>query len=106
MAEKKVDASYPAVLKARGYRTGFVGKLGVNAGKGGTAKMFDSFVPLGRNKYWKKLKDGSMRHLTDITGDRSIEFIESCSEKQPFCLSVSFNAAHAEDSDKKDHYPW
>ncbi len=106
IAEKKVDASYPAVLKAKGYRTGFVGKFGVNAGKGGTAKMFDSFVPLGRNKYWKKLKDGSMRHLTDITGDRSIEFIESCSEKQPFCLSVSFNAAHAEDSDKKDHYPW
>ena len=106
IAEAKVDASYPAVLKSKGYRTGFVGKFGVNAGKGGTAKMFDSFVPLGRNKYWKKQPDGSMRHLTDITGDKSIEFIESCSEKQPFCLSVSFNAAHAEDNDKVDHYPW
>jgi arylsulfatase A-like enzyme len=106
IAEAKVDASYPAVLKSKGYRTGFVGKFGVNAGKGGTAKMFDSFVPLGRNKYWKKQPDGSLRHLTDITGDKSIEFIESCSEKQPFCLSVSFNAAHAEDNDKADHYPW
>ena len=27
-------------------------------------------------------------------------------EGKPFCLSVSFNAVHAEDGDKKDHYPW
>jgi len=102
----KIDASYPAVLRRAGYRTGFVGKFGVNAGPGGTSRMFDSFVPLGRNKYWKKQADGSLRHLTDITGDRSMEFIDDCSASQPFCLSVSFNAAHAEDSDRKDHFPW
>jgi len=103
---EKIDASYPAVLRRAGYRTGFVGKFGVNAGPGGTSRMFDSFVPLGRNKYWKKQADGSLRHLTDITGDKSMEFIDSCSDDQPFCLSVSFNAAHAEDSDRKDHFPW
>lgn len=101
-----IDDSYPVLLRKAGYRTGFVGKFGVNAGQGGTAKMFDSFVPLNRNPYWKKQPDGSKRHLTDIAGDKAIEFVQSCSKEQPFCLSVSFNAAHAEDSDKKDHYPW
>lgn len=103
---EKIDASYPAVLKRAGFRTGFVGKFGVNAGKGGTDRMFDSFVPLNRNPYFKKQPDGSLRHLTDITGDKAIEFLESCSTEKPFCLSVSFNASHAEDSDKKDHFPW
>lgn len=106
IAESIIEASYPVVLRASGYRTGFVGKFGVNAGQGGAAKMFDSFVPLNRNKYWKKQPDGSRRHLTDITGDKAIEFVQSCSKDKPFCLSVSFNAAHAEDSDKKDHFPW
>jgi arylsulfatase A-like enzyme len=106
IAAPLVDEGYPALLREAGYRTGFVGKFGVNAGRGGTTKMFDSFVPLNRNPYWKKLPDGSRRHLTDLTGDKAIEFVRSCSKDQPFCLSVSFNAAHAEDSDKNDHYPW
>lgn len=101
-----VDDSYPAVLRRAGYRTGFVGKFGVSAGPGGTNRMFDSFVPLNRNPYFKKQKDGSTRHLTDIAGDKAIEFVKSCDGDQPFCLSVSFNASHAEDSDKEDHYPW
>ena len=98
--------SYPAVLKRDGYRTGFVGKFGVKVSKGMQDEMFDSYVPLNRNPYFKKQADGTKRHLTNIAGDKAIEFIEGCSKDQPFCLSVSFNAAHAEDSDKKDHYPW
>lgn len=106
IADAMIDASYPAVLKSAGYRTGFVGKFGVNAGKGGTGRMFDSFVPLNRNPYFKKQPDGSTRHLTDVTGDKAIEFLKTCKSDQSFCLSVSFNASHAEDSDKKDHFPW
>lgn len=99
--------SYPAVLKKAGYRTGFVGKFGVNVSDGPKKNlMFDSFVPLGRNKYWKPQPDGTKKHLTNITGDKAIEFLDTCKKSQPFCLSVSFNASHAEDNDKKDHYPW
>nr|MBC8291019.1 sulfatase-like hydrolase/transferase [Planctomycetota bacterium] len=54
IAEAKVDASYPAVLKSKGYRSGFAGKFGANAGKGGTAQMLDSFGPLGRDQSGKK----------------------------------------------------
>lgn len=106
VASNIMDTCYPTVLRQRGYRTGFVGKFGVGVKADDRAKMFDSFVPLNRNKYFKKQPDGTTRHLTDITGDKAIEFVESSKSNQPFCLSVSFNAAHAEDSDKKDHFPW
>ena len=106
IAERFIDASYPAVLRRSGYRTGFVGKFGVRVRKGAREQMFDSFVPLGRNPYFKKQPDGSLRHVTEIAGDRAIEFLKTCPKGQPFCLSVSFNAAHAEDSDKVNHYPW
>jgi len=106
IAKPMVDASYPVQLRKAGYRIGFVGKFGVGVGPDETDAMFDSFVPLNRNPYFKKQPDGSLRHLTDISGDKAIEFVDSCSDKQPFCLSVSFNAAHAEDGDKENHYPW
>ncbi|MFG0296899.1 MAG: sulfatase [Maioricimonas sp. JB045] len=106
IAPEIVDHSYPVVLRKAGYRTGFVGKFGVSVPKGAPEQMFDSFVPLNRNPYFKKQPDGSERHLTDIVGDKCIEFLDGCSAAKPFCLSVSFNAAHAEDSDKENHYPW
>lgn len=106
IAQRFTAASYPAVLRRAGYHTGFVGKFGVRVHKDGRQQMFDSFVPLGRNPYFKKQPDGSLRHLTEIAGDRAVEFLRSCRGDQPFCLSVSFNAAHAEDGDKVNHYPW
>ncbi|WP_166822645.1 sulfatase family protein [Thalassoroseus pseudoceratinae] len=106
IAEELIADSYPARLKQSGYRTGFVGKFGVGVPRSAPKQMFDSFVSLNRNPYFKKQADGSTRHLTDLTGDKAIEFLRSCDADQSFCLSVSFNASHAEDSDKKDHYPW
>jgi arylsulfatase A-like enzyme len=106
IAQAMVAASYPAVLRSAGYRTGFIGKFGVNAGGGGQREMFDFFRPLNRSPYFKKQPDGTQRHVTDLIGDTALEFLGSCPAEQPFCLSVSFNAAHAEDGDKKDHFPW
>lgn len=98
--------SYPAVLKRAGYRTGFVGKLGVGIPEPVRKEMFDSIVTLNRSPYFKKQPDGSLRHLSEITGDTAIEFLKNCKKEQPFCLSVSFNAPHAEDNDKENPYPW
>jgi arylsulfatase A-like enzyme len=99
-------ASYPALLRKAGYRTGFLGKFGVQVPAGAKEEMFDSFRPMGRGPYFKKQPDGSQRHETELACDRAIEFIRSGPRDQPFCLSVSFNAVHAEDGDKKDHFPW
>ena len=102
------ETSYPFRLRAEGYRTGFVGKFGVKVagGKAMIEKMFDSFVPVGRRPYLKPRPDGTKRHFTDIAGDKAIEFIRTSPRGKPFCLSVSFNAAHADDGDKAQHYPY
>ncbi len=102
------QASYPALMRKAGYRTGFIGKFGVGIedGRRMKAEMFDYFKPHGRNPYFHKQPDGSVRHETEIAADKAIEFLQSNPADKPFCLSISFNAVHAEDSDKKDHYPW
>jgi len=100
------DASYPVLLRQAGYHTGLIGKFGVGVEQGMKEQMFDYFRPLGRNPYFKTQPDGSRRHITELCGDRATEFLQGVPEGKPFCLSVSFNAVHAEDSDKKDHYPW
>ncbi|HUS91532.1 MAG TPA: sulfatase [Phycisphaerae bacterium] len=102
-------AGYPALLRKAGYRTGFIGKFGVGMAAGTREEMFDYFKPHGRGPYFKKMPDGTTRHETEIAGDRAIEFLGEVPEGTPFCLSVSFNAVHAEDGDKRPgigHYPW
>ena len=100
-----VAMSYPVLLREAGYRTGFVGKFGVGMGRTDRNRMFDVCRPLGRSPYLKKQPDGSLRHVTDLAGDEAIDFLRSCKRDRPFCLSVSFNAPHAEDKDPKQ-YIW
>ena len=105
LAEEFTEVSYPSIMKDAGYRTAHIGKFGVKVMDGATDSMFTVFEPLNRNPYFKEQEDGSMRHLTDITADKSIAFIESTPEGQPFALTMSFNAPHAEDSDERQ-YIW
>ncbi|MBM4059901.1 MAG: sulfatase [Planctomycetes bacterium] len=104
LTDEHLAASYPALLRRHGYRTGFVGKFGVAASAEARKFMFDEFVPL-QWPYSKRQPDGSFRHLTDITGDRALGFLDGCSAATPWCLSISFHAPHAED-DKPRQYVW
>ena len=105
---KYIPTSYPVVLKQAGYRTGFAGKYGVQFAEPGLIKQFDFFRSIGRNPYLHKMPDGSLRHETDLCADAAIEFIQSNPAGQPFCMSVSFNATHAEDGDHRPgyHFQW
>ena len=105
LAAKFTDHSYPTLLREAGYYTGFIGKFGVNVEPGAADLMFDSYVPLQPAPYLKQLEDGSVRHLTDITADKSIEYLRSTGGTGPFALTVSFNAPHAEDADERQ-YIW
>ena len=98
--------SYPLLLREAGYRTGFIGKYGVAAEGKPESDMFDFFKEIGRGPYFKEQPDGTLRHETELAGDGAIEFLDRNPEGQPFCLSISFNAVHAEDADKENHYPW
>lgn len=99
-----VDMSYPKLMRDAGYRTGFVGKFGVGVEKGARERMFDWFKPMSRNPYFKKQAEGTEEHLTDLIGEAAAGFLGACKPDQPFCLSVSFNAPHAEDSDKRQYF--
>jgi arylsulfatase A-like enzyme len=113
------DISYPAMLKSAGYHTGFIGKFGVAVNgiepsledPDAIDKMFDHFDNYGHwtdGGYEIPQPDNEVRHLTDITGDRVIDFVRDHKDNhpnQPFCLSVSFNAPHAQDGDPR-HYIW
>ena len=84
--------TYPALLRAAGYRTGFIGKYGV--GDAMPEKEFDYWRGFpGQGRYLEKNKPG---HLTAKMGDQALEFLAGDATK-PFCLSLSFKAPHAQD---------
>ena len=103
-----IATSYPKLLKDGGYRIGFAGKYGMSFDKPGLKPEFDFFESIDRNPYLKKMKDGTLRHETDLCADAAIRFIQSDPEGKPFCMSVSFNATHAEDKDRRPgyHFQW
>ncbi|HAR66996.1 MAG TPA: hypothetical protein DCR55_12385, partial [Lentisphaeria bacterium] len=105
---KFIASSYPMRLKGAGYRIGFAGKYGMRFGGPGLKHEFDFMKPYNRSPYLKKMPDGSLRHETDLCADAAIEFIKTTPADTPFCLSLSFNASHAEDRDQRPgfHFQW
>jgi arylsulfatase A-like enzyme len=93
--------SYPYLLRKAGYRTGMVGKFGVEVNEGIEDSLFD----------WKKITswpylreiNGKQVHLADINGNHAIDFIKS-SKDQPFCLSLSFWSPHADDGEEEQYF--
>jgi len=94
--------SYPYLLKKSGYHTGFIGKLGVNFQKGWVDSLFN-YSRITAYPYWKEV-DGKRIHLTDLHGQLAGQFLDSCKPDQPFCLSVSFWAPHAEDESPEQYF--
>ena len=105
-----VEKLYVDYLRDAGYRTGFAGKWHAKMPKGWKAEdHFDVFERIGRNPFYKRQEDGSMRHETELIVDRGIEFLKNQPKDQPFAINMWFNACHAEDSDRRPgigHFPW
>lgn len=105
-----VATLYSDILRQHGYRTGYFGKWHAKMPKGyRKEEHFDEFQAIGRNPFYKKQPDGSLRHETELIVDRGIEFLKSQPKDKPFALNMWFNACHAEDSDRRPgigHFPW
>ncbi len=118
IAYDEFDKSYPRLLQKAGYRTGFIGKFGFAVSKDKIrncplnpdgsrdskghlwkkeqympADKFDAWYGFpGQGGYFPKDKKG--KHLTQIMGEQTREFLESCKPGRSFCLSISFKAPH------------
>ncbi|MBK5292750.1 MAG: sulfatase [Acidobacteriia bacterium] len=99
--EDQLAATYPALMQASGYHTGFIGKYGVG-----------NRMPESRFNYWrgfpgqgKYFPDNSSKHLTEIMGDQALEFMDTAPTGKPFQLSISFKAGHVQDEDPRQFLP-
>ena len=98
-------ATWPGELRRHGWRTGFVGKLGVKL-EARPQELFDWFRQKDGSRYPAPDAPDTKRHLTDEIADEAIAFLDaSATEGRPFCLSVSFRAPHADDGDPRQ-YVW
>ncbi|MCI0380470.1 MAG: sulfatase, partial [Gemmataceae bacterium] len=95
------EQTYVALLRRAGYWTGFVGKFGV--GKAAPAN-FD-FLRSYEGVHWLKDAQGGKIHVTQKNEQDALEFLRQRPKDKPFCLSVSFFAAHAEDKAPEQYLP-
>lgn len=96
--------TYPLLLKKAGYRVGFIGKYGV--GRRLPAEQFDFWRGFpGQGFYFPQDPKAARVHLTARMGDQALEFLEGCRPEQPFCLSISFKAPHAQDNAPREFPP-
>lgn len=106
LASRYIDISYPKLLQQAGYRTGFFGKLGVNFENRLDTAVFDEMYVTGTDGYFRLEGPGGRNHihLTDLTTNEALDFIDQVPEGQPFSLSVSYNAAHADDPSPQQYF--
>jgi arylsulfatase A-like enzyme len=92
----QLQQTYPALLHAAGYRTGFIGKFGV--GNNPPASMFDYWRGFaGQGDYMTRDSAGHSMHLTRLESQQAIAFLDTQPHNQPFALSISFKAPHVQD---------
>ena len=95
LTEEQLAGSYLGRLKEAGYHLGFVGKWGV---ADPPKDYFDYDRAFSGQGQYRLEVDGQERHLTSVMGDQIVEFLQGAPADRPFCLSVSFKAAHVQDS--------
>jgi arylsulfatase len=102
------QATYPAILRKLGYRTGFIGKFGVgdDAAVKAMAGEFDFWRGLpGQGGLFFNTNDSTHTHATARMGSQALEFLDGCEPGRPFCLSISFTAPHARDKQPREFPP-
>ena len=93
--------TYPGLLRANGYWVGHVGKW-----HNGTfpKERFD-FGRSYAGTHWIKRPNAEPVHVTQLNETDALEFLQKRPQDKPFCLTVAFFAAHAEDNNPKQYLP-
>lgn len=85
--------TYPGLLREAGYWLGFVGKWHNGPFP---SNRFD-FATSYMGWHYMTLPDGTEIHVTARNERDALQFLDERPRDQPFCLTVSFFATHAED---------
>ena len=93
--------TYPALLRAAGYWTGYVGKYDVGPPR---PADFD-FLRAYHGRHWLEGANGERVHVTEQNARDSIDFLRARPKDKPFLLSVGYFAPHAEDGAKEQYLP-
>lgn len=103
LSAEAFSQTYPALLQAAGYRTGYLGKFAVGAPTGELkslslpAHRFDFWYGFPQSINFRQVVDGKARYLTTVMEEQAIEFLRSNPKDKPFCLTVAL---------KEPHGPW
>ncbi|MCU0748945.1 MAG: sulfatase [Akkermansiaceae bacterium] len=95
------EQTYPGILKENGYHVGHIGKW--HNGKF-PQKRYD-FGRSYSGTHWIKQADGTKIHVTRKNEEDALEFLRTRPQEKPFCLTLSFFATHAEDSNPLQFLP-
>ncbi|QDH81297.1 sulfatase [Echinicola soli] len=103
LTPEQLQKTYPMLLKASGYRVGFVGKYGIGNPKDQPKEAYDFWECTNKHQpdYELVAEDGTPIHHTDKIKNDLHRFVSSYASKEPFCLSVSFKAPHVQDEDPR-----
>lgn len=94
--------TYPALLRAAGYRTGFLGKFAIGSPAVESNNLslpshqFDYWFGFPQSINFRQKVDGDTRYLTTLIEEKAVEFLQTNTDK-PFCLTVAL---------KEPHGPW
>jgi len=101
--------TYPARFQVAGYHTGFVGKYGVGSAPVTKARgaSFDFWrgEPGQAGRFFIEPEDPTRTHKSAKMGNDALEFLTTAPKNKPFSLSISFNAVHARDHEKREYEP-
>ncbi|MFO1482150.1 MAG: sulfatase [Verrucomicrobiaceae bacterium] len=101
--------TYPARFRDAGYYTGFIGKYGVGnpqvTKERGASFDFWRGEPGQAGRFFIEPDDPTRTHKTAKMGSDALTFLTTAPKDKPFSLSISFNAVHARDHEKREYEP-
>jgi arylsulfatase A-like enzyme len=104
LSQEAMEQTYPVLLRKAGFRTGFVGKYGIGTESDLPVNQYDFWRGFADNgRYENKDSGDKYKHLTKIIQDEAVEFLQSCTKDQPFCLSISFKAPQAQENEPRQY---